>query len=189
MVRRLHKAWTPKTMTAPTLTEDCASCAALCCVAHAFDAGGDFAEDKAVDEPCRHLGAGGGCSIHADRAARGYGGCIAYRCHGAGEYVTQVMFGGADWQADPSRLAPMTAAFRDLLPVQRRRALLEAAAALDLPPESRAELDRLRAALCPPRGGDWTPEALTVLRRGPLEAQIAAFLKGLRAVLPTPGAA
>jgi hypothetical protein len=97
------------------------------------------------------------------------------------------MFGGMDRQADPPRLASMTAAFRDLLPVQRQRALLEAAGALDLPPRTRAELDRLRAALCPPEGETWTPEALTALRRGPLEAEIAAFLRALRAVLPAPG--
>ena len=156
-------------------------------MAHAFDAGTDFAENKGVDAPCRHLGAGALCTIHAERAYRGYGGCISYRCHGAGQYVTRVMFGGADRQTDPARLAPMTAAFRDLLPVQRWRAVLDAATALDLPDRTRAELDILRTALVPPDGTDWTPEALAALRRGPLETRIAAFLTALRTILPGPG--
>ncbi|ROU02840.1 hypothetical protein EAT49_05925 [Histidinibacterium lentulum] len=155
-------------------------------MAHAFDAGADFAEDKAADTPCRHLGAGGLCTIHASRAERGYGGCIAYHCHGAGQYVTRVMFGGADWQTDPARLAPMTAAFRELLPVQRWRAMLETATALDLSGDLAAELDALRAALLPPPGEVWTAEALAALRRGPLEARIGAFLRALRGTVPAP---
>src|SRR6185503_16885503 len=86
---------------------DCSCCAALCCVSFAFDRSELFAFDKAAGEPCALLGPQHACSIHAERARRGFGGCIAYDCLGAGQRVTEEVFGGRSWQAEPALARPM----------------------------------------------------------------------------------
>jgi hypothetical protein len=73
----------------PDLVADCASCAAVCCVATSFEACDDFAFAKAAGERCRHLGRDGRCGIHRELAARGCSGCAIYDCHGAGPRVTR----------------------------------------------------------------------------------------------------
>lgn len=92
------------------LRADCTSCAALCCVALAFTASADFAVDKAAGEPCRHLASDLRCSIHTRLRPRGFPGCVAYDCFGAGQKVSQVTFGGRDWRDDPQRAVRMFAA-------------------------------------------------------------------------------
>lgn len=77
------------------LVADCARCAALCCVATSFEASAEFAFDKPAGERCRHLTSDHRCAIHASLAGRGFAGCAAYDCYGAGPRVTQA-FAGAD---------------------------------------------------------------------------------------------
>jgi hypothetical protein len=71
------------------LVPECGSCAALCCVAPSFERSIEFACDKPAGERCQHLTQGDGCSIHAERADRGFRGCIVYDCYGAGQRVTR----------------------------------------------------------------------------------------------------
>jgi hypothetical protein len=71
----------------------------LCCVALPFSRSADFGHDKPAGEPCRHLGAGDRCGIHARLVAEGYRGCAAYECDGAGPRVTAA-FAGATWRDD-----------------------------------------------------------------------------------------
>jgi len=78
------------------LVADCASCAALCCVAPAFDASAAFAFDKAAGVRCRHLTGDDRCSIHATLVERGFRGCAAYDCYGAGQRVTRAFAGSGD---------------------------------------------------------------------------------------------
>jgi Pentapeptide repeats (8 copies) len=80
------------------LRADCSRCAALCCVALPFAASADFAVHKAAGEPCRHLERDFRCGIHDRLRDRGYPGCVAFDCLGAGQQVTQVTFGGKDWR-------------------------------------------------------------------------------------------
>jgi hypothetical protein len=105
-----------------------------------FAASADFAEDKAPRTPCRHLDAGFRCGIHAELAARGYPGCVAYDCAGAGQLVTHDTFGGADWRASPGTAAPMFAAFEVARRLQELRWYLEQALALDAAGPLRAAL-------------------------------------------------
>ena len=70
------------------LRADCPRCAALCCVGPAFARSADFAIDKAAGAPCPNLGADDRCAIHADLADRGFPGCVAYDCLGAGPRAT-----------------------------------------------------------------------------------------------------
>ena len=80
------------------LRADCARCSALCCVVPALAASADFAIDKPAGLPCPNLQPGFRCSIHAQLRDRGFPGCTAYDCFGAGQQVTQVTFGGHDWR-------------------------------------------------------------------------------------------
>ncbi|TNE69488.1 MAG: hypothetical protein EP336_01975 [Rhodobacteraceae bacterium] len=125
----------------PEFLPDCSNCAALCCLALAFDAGDMFAHDKPAGLPCHNLD-GFSCSIHADLADRGYRGCVAFDCLGAGQRVTALF--SEDWQKRPKLTAPMMEAFRQMRAVQSLHQMLLTAGALPLPDDTRAELrDRI----------------------------------------------
>lgn len=85
-------------MRRPDLVPDCESCAALCCVAPSFEASADFAFDKAAGARCPNLTHDQRCTIHAELAQRGFPGCVAFDCYGAGQRVTRAFAGleGAD---------------------------------------------------------------------------------------------
>jgi hypothetical protein len=74
-------------MRALELVADCDRCAALCCVWISFEASPAFAYSKPAGEECVHLRANR-CRIHAQKAARGFAGCAAFDCHGAGQRAT-----------------------------------------------------------------------------------------------------
>ena len=115
------------------LKTDCAKCAALCCLALAFDKGKDFAFDKNPGEPCRNL-SGHSCSIHDRLTQEGFPGCVAYDCLGAGNRVVQEVFGDRSWQAEPRLTRPMMEAFSGMREVHKRIDLLRAAETLPLKP-------------------------------------------------------
>ena len=80
------------------LRADCTQCFALCCMVPAFAASADFALDKPAGHPCPHLHPDSRCGIHAELRPRGFAGCAAYDCFGAGQRVSQVTV-GRDWRA------------------------------------------------------------------------------------------
>jgi len=167
----------------PDLTPDCARCQALCCVLLPFDAGPSFAFDKAGGEACRHLGTDHRCTIHAALAERGFAGCAAYSCLGAGQRATDLFIAGQPWQNDPKRLEQVESGFRRLRQVHEALSLLRAAGALPLPRKAEAErrdlIQRLDA------GRDWTPGSLAdVAGRGGLLDEVREYLAGLRGMLP-----
>lgn len=93
------------------LRADCARCFALCCVVPAFAASADFAIDKPARTPCPNLEPDFRCGIHDQLRPRGFPGCTAFDCLGAGQQVAQVTFGGRDWRAHPDTAQPMFDAF------------------------------------------------------------------------------
>jgi uncharacterized protein YjbI with pentapeptide repeats len=93
------------------LRADCDACFGLCCVAPAFSASADFAIDKDAGQPCPHLQSDFRCSIHDRLRQRGFPGCAAYDCFGAGQRVAQVTFGGQDWRRTPGIAAQMFEVF------------------------------------------------------------------------------
>lgn len=107
------------------LVADCASCAAICCTATAFDASEDFACDKPAGVRCGNLRRDGRCAIHGELAARGFAGCAIYDCHGAGPRVTRAFAGRGDEAA-----AERDAAFLVLRVVHELVWLLDEAARL-----------------------------------------------------------
>ena len=93
------------------LRADCAHCFALCCIALPFAASADFAITKSAGEPCTHLQADFRCGIHDRLRERGFPGCTAYDCFGAGQKVSQGTFGGRDWRTAPQTAPQMFAVF------------------------------------------------------------------------------
>lgn len=80
---------------------DCARCVGLCCVALPYARSADFPESKVADVPCRHLGTPASpvaCAIHDRLGARGWRGCVAFHCAGAGPHVVHTTYGGRSWR-------------------------------------------------------------------------------------------
>ncbi|MCZ2815919.1 pentapeptide repeat-containing protein [Modestobacter sp. VKM Ac-2984] len=98
------------------LTADCGRCTGLCCVAPAFAASADFAIDKPAGTPCPNLQPDSRCGVHDQLRDRGFPGCVVFDCFGAGQRVTQDVFGGADWRTDASTRTAVFAVF----PVMRQ---------------------------------------------------------------------
>lgn len=90
---------------------DCASCSALCCVAPSFDSDQGFGYDKPAHIPCTNLREDNSCAVHDNLATCGFTGCVVYDCHGAGQWVTQVLFKGVSWRDSPEAAQAMFAAF------------------------------------------------------------------------------
>ncbi len=154
-------------MRRPDLDPDCARCAALCCVALPFDASAAFAYGKDAGAPCRHLD-GTRCTIHDELPGRGFGGCVAFDCYGAGPRAT------AAFPAGPSR----DDAFRALREVHELLYLLTEAAKLCPDAALRDELAAEVAAL------DALPASRTVSADRPradaLLRRVGAALGGKR---------
>jgi hypothetical protein len=160
------------------LRADCARCAALCCVTLAFDRSPLFACDKAAGEPCAHLLASDRCGIYAERSRRGFAGCAAYDCLGAGQRVTQELFGGRSWQAHPAEAQLMFEAFGVMRHVHELLLLLRAAGQLPLSSRQRKRWRALAAALDPADG--WSPATLSAFAKSELPAAVQKFLRSLR---------
>ncbi|HUN73476.1 MAG TPA: hypothetical protein VMU40_03070 [Steroidobacteraceae bacterium] len=116
----------------PYLQADCARCCALCCVAPAFDAPQGFGYDKPAHVPCTQL-LEDRCSIHGERAARGFPACETFDCHGAGQRVTQQLFGGKSWRTSPELARQMFDAYFKYRALHEVLVLLELAMPNALP--------------------------------------------------------
>lgn len=163
------------------LRPDCQNCAALCCVAYAFDASDQFAIDKPAGQPCTHLADDGLCRIHEIRVERGFPGCLTYSCHGAGQRVVQQMFDGRLWQDDDRLLSPMIEALRDLQRIHEAVAMLHAARDLDLPAVVH---DRRAQLITDAMIDDWTPDRLRRFASGPWHSEVRHYLRSLKDQLP-----
>ncbi|MCB1339392.1 MAG: hypothetical protein KDK10_18705 [Maritimibacter sp.] len=161
----------------PELASDCAACAALCCMALAFDAGDSFGFDKPAGLPCPNLDAELGCSIYGRLEAEGFAGCASYECKGAGQRVTQDLFAGRDWRSEPDLAQPMIAAFAAMRLVHDGIELLETARWLDLPPALEAERQALLRSYLPPA---WTEDSLAAFATSGAPVRLKAFLPRLR---------
>jgi hypothetical protein len=132
-----------------TYEPDCARCFGLCCVALPFSRStgtAGFAFDKEADEPCRHLTPSDACAIHAALLPSGMGGCVAYECFGAGQHVSQVLYGGVSWREAPGTAGEMFAVLGVVRRLHEMLVLLEEAARLSPSAVLSALRDRVAAA-------------------------------------------
>lgn len=164
-------------MNAIDLSPDCSRCAALCCVAFAFDKSDKFAFDKPAGTPCLNLSRSASCSIHKDLDAKGFSGCVAYQCDGAGQRVTQDMFKGHSWQDQPHILAAMQDAFFGMRAVHARLALLATAENLPLEQSDQEKLASFRSALG--KAHLWPAPTLSGFGESALNQDIHTFIKSL----------
>jgi len=89
------------------LRADCESCFGLCCVALYFSASEGFPSDKDAGQPCLNLQPDFHCCVHKSLRERGFKGCTAFDCFGAGQKVAQVTYGGHDWRQVPESAKQM----------------------------------------------------------------------------------
>lgn len=174
-------------MIAAALRADCTRCAALCCVVPAFSRAQGFAIDKPNGVPCPNLAGDDRCRIHADRVAAGFAACIAYDCLGAGQRVTQEVFGGRSWRDTPALMPDMIRAFFLMRRIHALLGLLDTAAAMPLDAADRRKLEALAAGLSPPDG--WNGERLDACDIAGAERAVRIFLGSLRRYLDNPGTA
>lgn len=123
------------------LRANCARCCGLCCVAGAFSADQGFAFDKPAHTACRNLRADDRCAIHDELRVRGFPGCAAFDCYGAGQWVTQHLLAGKSWRSSPQSAAHVFTLYATY------RALHELMALLDLaitqaPPAAASAMER-----------------------------------------------
>lgn len=158
----------------PQLHADCDACAALCCVALAFDEGPSFAIDKPAGLPCPHL-QHHACSLYDRLDDAGFSGCSAYDCEGAGQR-TLAVYSGISWRDDVELLVPMLETFRHLRTLHSLIALLETSKQLPLEDDELAILEPLLEAMCDP---DMMPEDVERVATGSLPTEVQTFLRSL----------
>jgi hypothetical protein len=161
---------------------DCARCVALCCVSLAFDRSDLFAFDKPAALPCPHLTSNHRCGIHPDLERRGLAGCARYDCTGAGQRVTEELFGGRSWREDPALAGPMFDAFRAMRLVHELLLLLQTARHIPMTPEQARKRSELESALQPLEG--WSEGALADFECSSTPSDVHAFLSSLRDQVP-----
>jgi uncharacterized protein YjbI with pentapeptide repeats len=147
----------------------------LCCVAPAFSASADFAIDKAAGQACPNLEPDFRCAIHADLRRAGFRGCVAFDCHGAGQKVTQVTFGGRDWRGTPQVSSQMFEVFGVMRQLHEILVHLAEAAAM---PAARPLASQLRRALADTeRVSLGSPDALLALDLAARRSEAAGLLR------------
>ncbi len=161
------------------LQTDCSQCAALCCIALAFDKGRDFAFDKNPGQPCPNLDHHS-CSIHDSLESKGFAGCVKYDCLGAGNRVVQEVFNGRSWQKDPMLTRPMIEAFAGMREVHKRIDLLRAAETLPL---DKSDDQTRREYLAQMEEVHWSGQRLNDFEVG-MALEIDIFVHGLRKYVP-----
>lgn len=159
----------------PDLKADCSQCAALCCLALALDAGDRFAIDKPAGLPCPNL-AGHACAIHSQLEAKGYSGCVAYDCLGAGQRVTQQLYDGLSWKDLPKLAGPMITSFAGMRAIHQRLELLVAAGALPLSESDEA----IRCAHIAKLSAPLEAQIVAAFPASKAESAIDAFVRSLR---------
>lgn len=169
-------------MNRPSLRADCAHCVALCCVALSFERSAEFALDKPAGHPCPNLSANFSCAIHAQRVERGFSGCIAYECMGAGQRVT-ALFGAAARAPDSATRARIGRSFAIMRRIHDALHLLEIASVLPLSHQQRQHAREIESDLIAASSSLTTldaPDIVTLLRR------CSAYLHSLQTLVPRP---
>ncbi|MCV0428672.1 MAG: hypothetical protein K5905_24715 [Roseibium sp.] len=160
------------------LEPNCTACAALCCVVFAFDRSESFAIDKAAGEVCPNLDAHQQCKIFSRREHLGFKGCITYTCYGAGQRVSQDVFGGTGWDDDPTLKERMGAALSVLRRIHEQLVLLRSAERLPLDDRERKLHEEIGKILVPET--KWSEASLSEFPIDSVTNKVSTFLRSLR---------
>lgn len=137
-----------------SLRPDCSSCFALCCTAFGFSRSADFAIDKPAGTPCRNLASDFSCTIHDSLRPRGFRGCTVFDCFGAGQNVSQGLFRGSSWLANPEVKQDMFSAFGIARQLHEMLWYLAEAESRAFDPETSQRAVRLGTTIESAAGGD-----------------------------------
>ncbi len=141
------------------LKADCSACVGLCCVVPPFDAVQGFGFDKPAETPCQHLCTDHRCGIHNVLVPRGFEGCAAFDCLGAGQRLTtqaRQRFGSADWRDVPAVARWLFAAYPRVRQAQAWVAQLSLAAQVSGQAPLQALAEALEAEA--ERWADWSAD-------------------------------
>lgn len=144
-----------------SLRPDCGNCFALCCTAFGFSRSADFALDKPAGSPCQNLAPDFSCTIHDRLRPRGFRGCTVFDCFGAGQNVSQGLFGGESWLARPETRDEMFSAFKTSRQLHEMLWYLAEAQARTFDPGSSSRAGQLRNRIEQAVGGE-LPELLAL---------------------------
>ena len=134
-------------LTQDALRPDCSNCFALCCTAFGFTRSADFAIDKPPAAECPNLATDFSCTIHNRLRPRGFRGCTVFDCFGAGQSVSQGLFGGISWREDPASQPAMFGAFRVVKQLHEMLWHLAEAHRRTYSPDTAADVLQLRVTL------------------------------------------
>ena len=160
------------------LQADCTRCLALCCVGPGFTRSADFAVDKPAGRPCVHLRPDARCGIHDELRPRGFPGCVAYDCFGAGQHVVRVTFAGRAREPGMYAVLPVVRGLHEL------RWYLEEVLARAVAGPVHAEAAGLRDALV--RLDDAGPDALLAVDLDAQRRAVDPLLRRASAVARAP---
>ncbi|MCC3276230.1 pentapeptide repeat-containing protein [Arthrobacter sp. zg-Y20] len=136
-----------------SLRPDCSNCFALCCTALGFSRTSDFAIDKPAGTPCKNLDTGFSCTIHDSLRPRGFRGCTVFDCFGAGQNVSQNLFQGVSWKAEPATSKDMFQTFKIVRQLHEMLWYLAEAAGRTFDPDTSHQVNDLRRAIEKAMGG------------------------------------
>lgn len=139
-----------------SLRPDCGNCFALCCTAFGFSRSPDFAFDKPAGSPCQNLAPDFSCTIHDSLRPRGLRGCTVFDCFGAGQNVSQGLFGGKSWLERPLTKEDMFAAFKTSRQLHEMLWHLAEAQIRTFDPDSSIRAAQLRSTIEQAVGGEVT---------------------------------
>ncbi|MFC9352046.1 pentapeptide repeat-containing protein [Arthrobacter sp. NPDC057013] len=157
------------------LRPECSNCFALCCTAFGFSRSADFAIDKPAGTPCPNLGADFSCGIHDRLRPRGFRGCTVFDCFGAGQAVSQGLFGGLSWRDQPDSRSAMFAAFKVMR--QLHEMLWYLAEAQDRAFDAETGNDVLELSLAIGKVADGTVHEVLALDVGALHDRVRQVLR------------
>lgn len=135
------------TLNRESLRPDCGNCFALCCTALGFSRTTDFAIDKPAGTPCQNLNSDFSCTIHDTLRPRGFRGCTVFDCFGAGQNVSQNLFQGISWKADPGTAKDMFAAFKVVRQLHEMLWYLAEATSRTFDPDTSHQVNELRMTI------------------------------------------
>lgn len=137
----------PPALDRESLRPDCGNCFALCCTALGFSRSTDFAIDKPAGTPCQNLDSDFSCTIHDSLRPRGFRGCTVFDCFGAGQNVSQNLFHGISWKAEPETTKDMFGTFKVVRQLHEMLWYLTEAGTRTFDPDTSHQVNDLRLAI------------------------------------------
>ena len=101
------------------LVSRCEDCCGLCCTMLYFAKSEGFPRDKSAGVPCSHLQSDFRCAVHGELEQKKLKGCLAFECLGAGQRVTQAVYGGRTWRDKTVSAAEMEQIFLHVCQLQQ----------------------------------------------------------------------